>query len=258
MFQIQRLNMDSSWHVQWNSQKFLVDPWLIGSEIDGFTWLNEQLHTTDPISVNDLPEYSFTVISQSYEDHCHTPTLQSLEYSKPILATGKAFLKLKKTFPKRQVIQIPDITRGECLYYNDLGFWAIRPKKWLDPIYYALLVFNSEREGVFYASHGFELDSKQIQKLKDFNIKVLITTFIDFKLPAILGGHVNPGLDNAKMLADTLQPNFVFNTHDEDKIAKGLVGKLANIKLPDFDEARQIPSINFKETSDYKPLRLDF
>ena len=42
MLSIKRLNLDSSWHIEYGSSRFVVDPWLIGSEIDGFKWLNEQ------------------------------------------------------------------------------------------------------------------------------------------------------------------------------------------------------------------------
>ena len=44
MIKIKRLNLDSSWYIKFNKLNFVLDPWLIGSEIDGFKWLNEQLH----------------------------------------------------------------------------------------------------------------------------------------------------------------------------------------------------------------------
>ena len=36
MIKLKRLNLDSSWHIHFNRLKFILDPWLIGSEIDGF------------------------------------------------------------------------------------------------------------------------------------------------------------------------------------------------------------------------------
>ena len=35
MLSIKRLNLDSSWHIEYGKNSFVVDPWLIGSEIDG-------------------------------------------------------------------------------------------------------------------------------------------------------------------------------------------------------------------------------
>ena len=39
MLSIKRLNLYSSWHIEYGKNSFIVDPWLIGSEIDGFKWL---------------------------------------------------------------------------------------------------------------------------------------------------------------------------------------------------------------------------
>ena len=76
MLSIKRLNLDSSWHIEYGKNSFVVDPWLIGSEIDGFKWLNEQWHIKEPVKISDLPEFQFLLISQNYEDHCHIETLK--------------------------------------------------------------------------------------------------------------------------------------------------------------------------------------
>ena len=55
MLSVKRLNLDSSWSIDFNSVNFIVDPWLIGSEIDGFKWLNEAWHIKDPVKIEDLP-----------------------------------------------------------------------------------------------------------------------------------------------------------------------------------------------------------
>ena len=66
MIKLKRLNLDSSWHIHFNKIKFILDPWLIGSEIDGFSWLNEQWHIKEPVAIKDIPEYDLIVISQNY------------------------------------------------------------------------------------------------------------------------------------------------------------------------------------------------
>ena len=75
MLSVKRLNLDSSWSINFNSVNFIVDPWLVGSEIDGFKWLNEAWHIKDPVKIEDLPEFKFLMISQNYEDHCHIATV---------------------------------------------------------------------------------------------------------------------------------------------------------------------------------------
>ena len=96
MLSVKRLNLDSSWHIKFDSGNFIIDPWLIGSEIDGFKWLNQQWHIKEPVKVENLPSYDFILISQNYEDHCHINTLKEISDKKQILATEKAFKKLSK------------------------------------------------------------------------------------------------------------------------------------------------------------------
>jgi hypothetical protein len=250
--------MDSSWHFDWDGMSFLLDPWLIGSEIDGARWLNEQWHQTAPVAIDNLPAYSLIVITQSYEDHCHLKTLNQLDEKRAILATSKAFKKLRKNFPHRQNIHIPDMSRGQCMYYNKLGFWAIRPNKVFDPIYYALIIFNEQKEAIFYAPHGFALSNQELTRLKPYTFRMLITTFMSFELPGLMGGRVNPGMEQVYQLVDQLKPDVVLNTHDEDKETKGLVGKLARVNYPDYNAIRQDASLQFVYSPDYQPLRFDF
>ena len=98
MLSVKRLNLDSSWHIEFEEEKFIIDPWLIGSEIDGSKWLNQQWHIKEPVKVKDIPNYNFLLISQNYEDHCHLRTLEEVPEKKPIIATGKAYKKLKNRF----------------------------------------------------------------------------------------------------------------------------------------------------------------
>jgi L-ascorbate metabolism protein UlaG (beta-lactamase superfamily) len=54
MLSIQRLNMDNTWWVNWGGTSLLLDPWLIGSEVDGFSWFNEQWHANTTRSFNGV------------------------------------------------------------------------------------------------------------------------------------------------------------------------------------------------------------
>ena len=230
--QIQRLNLDTSWIFTLGSLRILVDPWLIGSEVDGFSWFNEQWHSREPVEPDELGRIDFILISQSYEDHCHIPTLEILDANIPLLATGKAASRLRRKFPERDVISIPDYP--EVLPYGDIKISALHPGRKLDPVYYGVLISHMGKS-IFYASHGFHMEPADAAKLTaSFDIGLLITTFTHFKLPALLGGDVNPGQENALQLCELLKPDNVIGTHDEQKIGKGLVSRLAKVTYPDF------------------------
>ena len=248
MLSIKRLNLDSSWHVEYGKSNFIIDPWLIGSEIDGFKWLNEQWHIKEPVKISDLPDFEFLLISQNYEDHCHLETLKKLSKNKPILATDKAFKKLKKNFPEREVILLKENT---IINFGDLSFISLRPDKILDPVYYAVVIINSKNEAIFYAPHGFALNKEQLYLINKYSVSLLITTFTKFEIPKIMGGKVNPGMDNVHELFNQIKPKNTINTHDEKKKTKGLVSALAKIKYADYDEIESNNSINFIRVDNY-------
>ena len=247
MLSVKRLNLDSSWHISYNQTDFIIDPWLIGSEIDGFKWLNEQWHIKEPVKITELPDYNFILISQSYEDHCHIKTLKKISENKTLIATEKAYKKLKKEFPKRKIILLED---NKATSYEGLNFISLRPNKILDPVYYSVVIANNN-EAIFYAPHGFTLNDQQLDLVNQNNIKLLITTFTEFEIPKIMGGKVNPGMENVYELYNQIKPLNTINTHDEEKKAKGLVSSLAKIKYADFDKIESKNSINFIRIDNY-------
>ena len=249
MLSVKRLNLDSSWHIKFDSGNFIIDPWLIGSEIDGFKWLNQQWHIKEPVKVENLPSFDFILISQNYEDHCHINTLKKISDEKPILATEKAFKKLRKEFPQRKVTLLDD---NKEVKYNDLTFITFRPDKILDPIYYAVIIINKNNEAIFYAPHGFVLNDSQLSMIKKFSVSLLITTFTEFEIPKIMGGKVNPGMENVYELYRQIEPMNTIKTHDEEKKAKGLVSSLAKIKYADYNAIEENNSINFIRIDNYK------
>ena len=248
MLSVKRLNLDSSWHIEFEEEKFIIDPWLIGSEIDGSKWLNQQWHIKEPVKVKNIPNFNFLLISQNYEDHCHLRTLEEIPETKPIIATEKAYKKLKNKFPSRSITHLED---NKITKFGNLSFLSFRPNKLLDPIYYSVAIINSKNEAIFYAPHGFVLNKKQLKIINDFSIKLLITTFTEFEIPKIMGGKVNPGMENVYELYSQIKPENTINTHDEEKIAKGLVSSLAKIKYADFDKIESENLINFIRIDNY-------
>jgi hypothetical protein len=256
MLSIQRLNMDNTWLIAWQSQRLLVDPWLTGSEIDGAPWFNEQWHATPPVPIYHLPPFDAIVVTQSYNDHCHLPTLAELEESYPIFATPKPWKKISKAFPDRTCRLIPPFSDPEGATAGDLRLFTITPARKIDPVYYALAI-TCQEEAIILAPHGFTFSEAQLDFLQRYRIRLLATTFALVALPALLGGHVNPGLKNARQLVRQLRPQYVVNTHDEQKYARGLVMRLARTEYPDpetvvFDEQTQLLRIDH-----YDPVALD-
>lgn len=212
----------------------LIDPWLIGSEVDIAKWFNEQWHATEPVHPEDCGAYQLIAVTQSYSDHCHEMTLRALDENVPIWVTPKAGKRLESEGFGARLKAIPNWLDGPAAVAGlQLGY--LDPGRKVDPVYYGFVVALGGKAMV-YAPHGFSLTEEQLSSLREYEIEVLITTFMTYKLPALLGGMVNPGLGAAADLANQLRPKHIIPTHDEAKTAKGLVGKLAKIRRPAAEE----------------------
>lgn len=252
---IQRLNMDNAWWVQLGKVSFLIDPWLMGSEIDYFKWFNQQWLKAEPVNIDDVPQYDFVVITQKYPDHFHEETLVKLQPQKLIVPKAR-LKKTKQLFPKAEVLILEK--NHSNVFGTDLNFHFFPTKRKIDPIYDALLVENGEKS-VFIATHGFNLNEKQLQTIKDLpEIELLMCPFNYYKLPALLGGLVSPGTEAAGQLLEQIKGKKIVATHDEDKIAKGMVSKFAKIKwAQDQSIAQQdIFKNKFIHIQDYNPVSI--
>jgi len=209
--------MDSSWALSWAGTTILIDPWLIGSEVDGFSWFNEQWHVTSPVLVDSIGEYQAILISQAYSDHCHQQTLKELQ-TVPFFATPSASRRLKREMRGREINILPELTSGKWLDQGVLQLAYLNPGRMLDPIYNGIVIRHKD-EVVVYFPHGFTLSAKQLKSLRSYKTLLLITSFSSFKLPVFL--------------VEALNPRRVVHTHDENKHAKGLVTKLAKVAYPD-------------------------
>jgi hypothetical protein len=241
--------MDNSWQVGLDDRRFLLDPWLLGSEVDGFRWFNEQWHATPPVPPEQVGDYDAVLISQPYSDHCHARTLRQLRPGASVWAVGPARKRLARECPELVVHEIPDAT-DSWANLSGTSVAKLSPAHRIDPIYHAL-VMARHGNAIFYAPHGFALRPEQLRAIAHLRIKVLITTLTHFTLPKILGGLINPGLDGARQLAEQIQPERILNTHDEPKRARGLVMRLAKVRYPDLDRTG-LPE--FFRLDDYRAL----
>ncbi len=246
--------MDTSWWIKWGDTRFIVDPWLIGSEIDGGSWFNEQWHITEPVAIQDIPEYDFILITQSYNDHCHKETIQSLSNKKLIKATTKAYNKTRKWKIADRVEELPDYSIRNAPS-SELEIFSLHPGNRLDPVYYGVAITKGE-EAVVIASHGFKLNASQQEWLSQYKVRLLITSFSEIELPGFMGGKVNLGMDNVQHLFETLKPEKIINTHDEQKTAKGLVMKIAKTKYADLQALDEPLASRFLNIEGYESLQL--
>lgn len=233
MLQLRRLNMDTSWQLSWGQTTLLIDPWLLGTEIDGFSWFNEQWHRTTPVNLDAIGIYEAILISQPFSDHCHEETLQKLN-PVPFLINPKARKRLSKRFKDREMIDLPLFLEETWLKFGALEIAYLKSSKILSAAFDALLIRKGE-ELVVYCPHGFDLTEMLQEALSVYKVKALIVGFSLFKLPFFLGGVVNPGKSNALALIQALKPEKVFHTHDENKASKGIVKKVAMVNY--LDEA---------------------
>ncbi len=228
--------MDTTWQITWDSCSLLLDPWLVGSEVDGFSWFNEQWHATPPVPISEIGTFQGIIVSQSYSDHCHKETLEALPETE-ILSTPSAFKRLKKELPSRSIRTLPSLESNNWMEFEELSLTYIDPHRKIDPIYNGIVI-RKGGEAIVYFPHGFTLNDTQLSLLRPLKIQLLITSFSLFRLPSFLGGDVNPGQKNAMALVRQLDPLHVVHTHDENKHARGLVKKIAKVVYPDPDQLK--------------------
>jgi L-ascorbate metabolism protein UlaG (beta-lactamase superfamily) len=230
--QLQRVNLDSSWRVQLGTTRLLLDPWLQGSEIDGFSWFSEQWHTGPCVPPErfiggDAPTTSgkipidAIVITQPFDDHCHLETLGALPVSIPIFAVPSAIPRLRRggvAAARLTPIPATGVQAGDStLRYH--------PARWLDPTHGAVSVTANDGARLLVAPHGL-LD------WRDGAVEVLLVTHTRYALPWFVGGTVNLGVEAARTLAVTTRARYVVDTHSEPKRAAGWVSRLATPEYP--------------------------
>ncbi|AZQ61140.1 MBL fold metallo-hydrolase [Flammeovirga pectinis] len=248
MINLQRLNMDNSWFIEFDTIKLLVDPWLQGTEIDFFSWFNMQWHRTPPLAFDNLPSYDAVLITQKYPDHFHKETLLKLQ-PKVIIGPRSIAKDVQKILPQTAFLPLDKKVNKITLKEVDIHFLPTR--RAIDPIY-DCFVLDDGNESVYFATHGFSLDQKHKEQLEEVSdCKLLITPFNLYKLPFFLGGVVSPGIEGVKTLFDQIQPKVIVPTHDEDKHAKGLVTFFAKVvRAVPTDQLKTLPWLS----STYQPL----
>jgi hypothetical protein len=206
----QKLNDDCSWLWELNELRIIVDPWFTPSQIDGHRLFSEQFHQTPQPSVPDLPQADYVFISNPFTDHCNKETLVQFHPSIPVLAKKSILKKIAKWNHFDKLIRLEEAP---------FSIQEFKPGQFLDLVHSAYL-FGSAEGSVLFAPHG--------AKMKDIpKADVLLSTTTRYHLPFWLGGTVNLGIKQAELLFKRCEAKLFLSTHDEQKLGKGLVEKLA-------------------------------
>lgn len=221
----ERLNGDSSWLCTIAGKHWLIDPWLMGTQVDGFAWFSEQWHVLPCKKPSDLPELEGIIISHPFTDHCHKETLLQLPKETPIFGSKSIVSMIKSWYHFDHLHELPPytpITYGSL----EISFWS--KSRWYDPVHDGLFLKDLQNgETAVYCPHGMRLDliPNEINPITH-----LISTSIQYQLPVFLGGTINLGVKNLEKLIQRLQPKHIHLTHNEKKGAKGLVSILAQVQ----------------------------
>jgi len=191
-----------------------------------------QRHRTAPLDYESIPDYDAVLITQKYPDHLHEITLRRLN-PKRVLAPEPTVKRLRRLLPERELVGL-----GTSLPHTSVDgvrFDWLPTRRRIDPIYDAVLL-DSGAESVLVATHGLELDEGHERVFERASpVRLVISPFNHYRLPTVLGGVVTPGLPGLHRLVERLKPSWVARTHDEDKHARGLVPRLAQITR--FDQS---------------------
>ena len=242
---VQRLNHDSSWllSLESGSLRIVLDPWLTGAEIDGFSLFNRAEHTSATLQVADLGRVDAIVVSMAFSDHCHEETLSQLPSNIPIYAVRDALARIKgdARLSSRNLILIED--RPTRIGNSRTSVSHIPTSGLLDFVHQGLVV-SSPESSIVYAPHGLILSGPTAQRLKKVSeagkrISLCLVTASTYDLPLIIGGTVNLGLDKALPLLRALRPKYLIDTHSEQKTATGFVPLVARTAYPSHEEVRE-------------------
>ena len=253
---LQRLNMDNSWVVNIGGASVLIDPWLHGEEVDYFKWFNTQRHRTQPIDYASVPEYDMVLITQKYPDHFHKETLLRLKPNK-LIVPSSIYKAVRLLLPEAKVLQFDSVL--ENVFATTLNLHHFPTSRKIDPIYDSFAIEDGEQT-VFVSTHGHSINDRAARRLEELpKVSLLISPFNRYKLPVFLGGVVSPGMAGVSHLMETIKPRYVVATHDEDKVARGLVSKFAKVVTsPDKEELRKMEFLKnrYLAVEDYKMREL--
>ena len=177
------------------------------------------------------------VCSHEFTDHCHEATLRELPSTVPVFAPKKAATLVRSWKHFDHIEEVPVYASGYDWRASGTGF---RLPSWIGlgrihtrndgPIYFhsALMITFSlsdaaVAEAILYTPHGVAADSLSVinEGAHPVTILALLHGLHDISLA---GAQLNLGMRNAIRACEILGVRYWTATHDEAKIARGVVG----------------------------------
>lgn len=236
----------------------VIDVWLKGPQVDLFSWfsaqehaepsrfqdlnqLNQYLHQAETRVVGseqpydgDIWSIDAVVISHEFSDHCHEATLKVLPTTIPVFAPRKAASVVKSWQHFEHIVEISMYVENKKLIH--LPEWMTIGRvhtKYDAPIYFhsAIVITFKDclqpevEDAVVYTPHGVAAESllSALEHRPHVRLLALLHGLHDISLA---GAQLNLGMENALEIIRSRKVNYWMPTHDEVKIAHGLVASL--------------------------------
>ena len=194
----------NSWLLELPEQRILIDPWLVGSLVFGNQpWF---FKGDKPEALNSIPDkIDLILLSQGLEDHAHTPTLEKLDKTIPVVASTSA----AKVVKQLGYTQVTTLTAGETVALGDDIEIRALPGAPIGPFQqenaYLIKQLDSGKS-LYYEPHGYPP-----AEVKDYApVDIVISPAVTLELPLL--GPVIQGHKTALPLAQWLQPQVFLPT----------------------------------------------
>ena len=228
---LQRLNDDSSFLLCIGSLRLVIDPWLTGPEIDGFSLFNTAEHTSECVQPKDIGgRIDGILVSLPFSDHCHEITLSMFPAAVPIYACSGAARRIRQDhrLAHHRLIELSaSPTQIGC---SGVFVRAIPTSGILDFTHSGLVIEDSTRR-VVYSPHGLHLSGGTSHFLAGLPIKTcicLMVTCSEYSPPLILGGKVNLGFEAALKVINAIGARSILDIHSEQKSTSGLIPSVSS------------------------------
>jgi hypothetical protein len=228
------LNGDSSWLIEIDGTRLLLDPWLEGEAV----LLHRALHVARgagaAVRVEDLGAVDALVISHPFPDHLNRATLRKLPADLPAFAPAVVKPFVKWVGGLRRVTTIPNATRGgQPVKFQNVSLAWCRAAAPLDTTHNALILRGSQSGAtVMYCPHGILLEGPTlaaVERVLAGRLDALLCSFNHLDLPGYLGGVANLGAEAGAALTARLSPRFLLATHDAEKPDSGFIARVEKI-----------------------------
>ncbi|HEX2439755.1 MAG TPA: MBL fold metallo-hydrolase [Methylomirabilota bacterium] len=228
------LNGDTSWLIELDGLRLLLDPWLLGPATVGHPAVHRAYLGTPALRPEEVPPVDALIITHPFPDHCNRTTLRTLPRDLPAFTPTVAWPFVKALGRFHRVAALGNCTRRErAVSVGSVTLAWCRAAALFDTTHNALVI-RGERSGttLVYSPHGLlpsgpTIDAVERQSLG--RVDALLCTFSLVDLPGHLGGVANLGPEATAAVAARLHPRYVLSTHDGDKPDTGLIARATRI-----------------------------